>query len=311
MFENLGVKLACLFIALLLWVQVASNVEVEQMVRLPLRVEGLADSLAIHEDELPATVSVRIRGSRLQLLLADIVSRELGRVTLDLTGLGPGRHRYDVSVLDVRVNATALEVVPPVSLDLQVLRKVQRLVPVRLVTEGELPEGFVLAGRAESIPSRVEVSGPEDRVETVESVRTRAVRLGRRRASFRERVPLVPPGPGLALHPVEVDVEIGVDAVIERRFEDVPVTVLSDLPAPWITVVPTSAAVVVRGARSVVEALAVEEVSVLLPIDETIRGVAQVAAQVAVPDGIVSFSVEPATFQVIVDEGQAVGEGGR
>jgi YbbR domain-containing protein len=288
-----------------LWVQVASDTDIEEMARLPLRIEGLADSLSVAESTLPDNVSVRIRGSRLQLLLADLVQRELGRVTLDMNGLGPGRHRYDVSVLDVRVNATPVEVVPAVALDIVVERRVRKMVPVRMRTEGELPDGYTRVGREEISPARVEVTGPESEIQSVEEIATLPVRLGRRRASFQEQVALVVPDPDLAVRPVEVEIAVGIDELIERDFTEVPVTILSGLDGEWTTVEPTSARVRVRGAASVVRALRAEEVSVVVPIDDGIRGVAQVAAQVAVPDGVLGFTVEPATFQVIVDDGTA------
>lgn len=313
MLDNLGVKVVCLLVAALLWVQVASTVEVEQIVRLPVEVSGLADSLAVAASALPDEVSVRIRGSRLQLLLSDVVQRDLGRVDLDLTGLGPGIHRYDVTVLDVRVNASPLEVVPAISLQLDLQALVRRQVPVRLELEGDIPEGFTLAGRPELTPERVELVGPADVVSRVDVVRTETVRLGKRRSSFQQRVALVDPGEDLRVRPIEVEVAIGIDAVVERSFDDVPVTVLSSLAPEWIAVEPTTARVRVVGAAAALGRLRPEEISVLVPIDADVRGVAQVPAQVAVPDGVLSFTVQPPTFQVIVDErrGAETAAGGR
>lgn len=301
MFDRLGVKIICLIVALLLWVQVASTVDVEKLVQLPVRVEGLADSLTVRHSRLPEEVGVRVRGSRLQLLLSQLVSRDLGHISLDLTTYQPGLHSYEVTVLDAVVNATAVEVVPPTTLTLDVQREVTRDVPVRLRTRGDFPDGYTRASRPEITPREVRVTGPERVVTAVREVDTQEIDVRRRRSSFSETVALQVPDPDVHLSPVEVDVSLGVDEIIGRQFRDVPVTVLSDLPAERIHLEPTHARVQVRGPATLVEALAPEEVEVILHIDESVEGVAELSGQVIVPDGMLSSTVEPASFQVVVD----------
>lgn len=300
MFSHLGIKLLCLLVAVLLWAQVASTVDVEQIVRMPVEVVGLADSLAVASSRLPESISVRIRGKRLQLLASDLVRQDLGRVQIDLTAVGPGRHRYDVSVLDVRVSATPLEILPPVTLDLEVQKLVSKLVPVRLVMTGEPPAGHAVAGRPEILPSNVTVSGPQRQVDAVKEVVSEELRLARRRASFTQRVPLVDPGRDLRLRPIEVEVAVGIDEIIERTFEDVPVTVLSDLAPERISLDPTTVRVRVTGAVGVVQSMRVDEVSVLVPIGAQVKGVALVPVQTVVPDGIEVTGVEPGSIHVLV-----------
>ena len=300
MLSNLGIKLICLLVALLLWAQVASNVAVEQLVRLPLEVAGLSDSLAVATSRLPESVTVRIRGNRLQLLASDLVRRDLGRVQLDLSAVGPGVHRYDISVLDVRVAATPLEVVPPVALELDVQRLVSKFVPVRLILIGDLPDGVAMAGRPELVPARVTVSGPRSLVEPVEEVQSEALRLARRRTSFTQRVPLVAPDRDLRVRPIEVEVAVGIDEIIERVFEDVPVTVLSEIEPERVSLEPTMVRVRVSGAVGVVNALTLDEVSVLVPIGSSVMGVAQVPAQAVVPDGLLVTGLEPSSIHVLV-----------
>lgn len=309
MFSNIGIKLICLLVALLLWAQVASTVDVEQLVRLPVEITGLGDSLAIATSRLPDAVSVRIRGNRLQLLASDLVRRELGRVQLDLSAVGPGLHRYDISVLDVRVAATPLEVVPAIAIELDVQRKISKLVPVRLVLTGELPVGVAMAGRPEIVPPRVTVSGPEKLVELVEEVRSEELRLARRRSSFTQRIPLVSPDRDVRVRPIEVEVAVGIDEIIERVFEEVPVTVLSEIDPERVSLDPTMVRVRISGAVGVVNALTLDEVSVLVPIGSSVKGVALVPAQAVVPDGLSVTGVEPSTIHVLVAPADSQPEG--
>lgn len=301
MFDRVGVKIICVVVALLLWIQVASTVTVEKLVRLPLTVVGLPDSLAVRRSALPDEIGVRLRGTRLQLLLSDVVSRDLGHVQLDLTGQGVGRHTYELSVLDAVVNATALEIVPATTLVIDIQEWVQSDVPVHLSMVGELSDGLALATNPEITPATVKVSGPRSLVEGLHEVRTADLDLRRHRESFQEVLKLIDPSEDLTIRPVEVQVSIGIDEIVERQFREVPVTVLSDLDASRIHLEPTHAQVHVRGAAAAVNALAAEDVEVVLHIDATAIGVSEVGAQVILPDGPLSASLEPNTFQVVVD----------
>lgn len=227
-FKNLGIKILCLIIALLLWLQAAATTDVVEIQRLPVRVEGLTDSLTVVGSRLPESISVRVRGNRLQLLSASLLESQRGFVELDLEGFGPGHHRYDVSVLDVNAPGTPVDVVPGVSLDIHVERLITRPVPVELSADGALPDGFVFVTELTVSPMTVEVTGPKSLVESVGSVLSADFSFGGRRESFTDRVQLISPGEELGLRPVEVEVSAGVEPVQERFFEGVPLTVLRE-----------------------------------------------------------------------------------
>lgn len=301
MFHNLGIKILCLIMALLLWLQAAATSEVEEILRLPVQVVGLPDSLTVVASRLPESISVRVRGSRLQLLSADLFDRQKGSVRLDLEGRAPGRHRYDVSVLDVDAPGTPLDIVPEVSLEIQVEQRVTRELPVELVTAGTLPEGVVFVTKLDVAPLLVEVVGPQSLVDGVESIKTMPLNLDGRASSFSERLSLRAPGPGLTLRPIEIEVTAGVEEIGERVFEAVPLTVLREDNRLRIELVPPHARVIVTGARSVLAALRPEEISALVTIPEGVEGVSEVEAEAVVPDGVLSARVEPQSFQVLAE----------
>lgn len=302
MFQNLGIKTLCLLVASLLWLQAAATTEVEEILQLPVEVTGLGDSLTVIRGELPASISVRLRGNRLQLLAADLFQHETGRVELDLAGLGAGHHRYDVSVLDVSGPGTPLDVVPGVTLDIDIERRITRQVPVELLVQGELPAGVVFVTDLDVAPATVQITGPESVVTTVVSVSSGPFDLSGRRASFSELVALVAPGEEIQLRPVEVQVSAGIEPVGERTFDGVPLTVLrGQNDRMRIELVPPSARVVVTGARSVLDALAVEEIGVVVTIEPGIEGVSEVEGEAVVPDGVLSARVEPPSFQVLAE----------
>ncbi len=301
MLNNLGIKLLCVLVAAVLWVQVAGGLQVEEMVQLPLELVGLADSLTVRTTTVPEQVGVRIRGSKLQLLRDDVLRKNPGRVEVDMSNSSPGYYRYEVSVLDVRAPVEALDIVPPLTLNIPVHRLATRDVPVRLAVEGQLPQGFTMAGRPEIIPAEVRVRGPEASVNQLSHVNTLPVRFERRRDSFRETVGLVQPDIDTHVHPLEVQVEVVVDEIVERPFVNVPIRVLSEMDPARYHVEPTTAQVRVVGASGAVRGLALEDVSVLLKIGEREPGLYELEPEVVVPEGIASTSVEPPTFQLIVE----------
>jgi YbbR domain-containing protein len=111
----------------------------------------------------------------------------------------------------------------------------------------------------------------------------------------------VSPDPDVQIRPVEVEVSVGVDQIVERQFREIPVTVLSDIDPSRVHLDPTHATVIVRGAAANVQQLAPEDVSVVLHIDASEIGVSEVSGQVLLPDGLLSSILEPASFQVVVD----------
>ena len=303
MFRNTGAKILCLLVALLSWTKVASDADVERSVAVDLEIVGLADTLAVAESRIPSTADLSVRSSRLQLLMADVFGRDFGHLELDLDRAGPGRHRITLSRSDAKVNATPLKVLSPQWVDLQVQRRAERAVPVRLRTAGSIPEGYAAVGRPELTPEIVNVSGPEDVVAGIEAIDTVPVRLDRRRSSFRERVALIPPDPDVDLRPVEVDVTAAIERVVPRAFDRVLVTVFTDgaETEERFRLDPTEVRVRVFGAESVVKNLGPEDISVRVPIEPGMRGVDEVEVEVVAIDGVTRTVVEPRSIQVVAD----------
>jgi YbbR domain-containing protein len=166
-----------------------------------------------------------------------------------------------------------------------------------------------MASRPEITPNQVTVTGPETLVSVLSHINTEPLRLARRRSSFRQQVRLESSDPDLHLHPIEVEVALGIDEIVEKAFVNVPISILSDIESERLHVEPQAAQVRVMGAAGAVESLGPESVSVVLHISELEAGVYQLEPEVVAPDGVVSTSVDPSSFQVIVSDG-AVGTDG-
>jgi YbbR domain-containing protein len=298
--HNVGAKLLALVVALVLWIQVASTVEVEHTVELPLEVVSLPDSLVVRRVALPSQAQVRIRGSKLQLLLQDLLRRELGRVELDASEARSGLVRFELTPDQVNVAATAVAIVAPRDVLFRVHPRTTRRVPVRLAMSGQLAAEYIVAGKPEISPFEVEVSGPAPTVAALVHVNTEPIDLARRRQGFRERVRLFGPDDDLRLRPVEVDIAVSIDRIVERTFAQLPISVLSELDPARVDIEPRQAQVRVTGAKGIVESMGPADVSVVVHVGELAPGVYELPAEVLLPEGTGSTSIEPAVFRVVV-----------
>lgn len=303
--HNLHIKLLCLFVALLLWVQVAGTVDVVKEVELPITIVGLADSLVVRSASLPSKARVRIRGSKLQLLLRDWFEREAGTAELYLADATAGLMRYELAPDDIRVSAIPEEVLSPQDVRFRVHRKIEREVPVRVALVGQLQKEHTLSGLPEVTPSTVSIKGPEPLIRALNQINTESLQLNGRRQSFRELVRLAVPDQDVELRPVEVQVSIGVDQMVERAFRDVPLTILSDIDPAWVHVDPMTAQVRLKGASNLVGSFQPEDVSVLVHIAELLPGIYELPAEVVLPDGATVTAIDPRVVRVVVERPSA------
>jgi YbbR domain-containing protein len=304
MTRNLSVKIVCVLLALVLWAQAAAQQDVEKVVELPLSLTGLPDSLAIRASKAPEAIWVRMRESKLERLLHDLLNKGRGKVQVDLSSVSVGEFHHDISVREVVDGGTPLSVESPTALHLRIYPKAQASVPVRVVLAGKLDDGLILAGKPEVTPPQVQVEGAAPLVASLDHVNTQALKISKRRRSFRETVRLVSPDPDLVLRPVEADVSIAIDEIIERSFEKVPITVVSDqVDTSRVYVQPGFAKLRLKGPAHVLAAITLKDLSVVVHFEDKKGGVYQIEPKVEVPDGVISTTVDPPSFQVIVDGG--------
>jgi YbbR domain-containing protein len=205
-------------------------------------------------------VDVTLEGS--QGKLADLSARNLV-ARANVSDLKPGDRVARLSDKNVEMDlpeGIRITEVTPRSVTLHLEPVVEREVPAEVRFEGQLPEGFK-ATAVEVTPERVRLSGPESHVQSIEKVFTETISLaGQRDTIMLPQVAVdVPDHKVTPLDPtVSVRVEIA-EEQSERRFTNVPVHA-----AAGGTVSPSTAAVTLRGPRSVVEGLRPEDVRLVI-----------------------------------------------
>ncbi|HEY7728067.1 MAG TPA: YbbR-like domain-containing protein [Candidatus Eisenbacteria bacterium] len=206
LFENLGLKFASLVLALLLYGHVLTDQEREETISVPVRLAGLADSLAT-SGEAPQQVNARVRGKWRDLIRLSLSHPSL---PLDLAAVESGQFRAMITAEDVQRRAvppelskavTVNEVLDPRSVDVRVEPRVARRVRVVPRIVGEPGDGYRIAGTPEAEPDSVRVTGAESVVAGIDSLSTLAVDITGERAKIQRQVDVVVEPGGITIEP--------------------------------------------------------------------------------------------------------------
>jgi len=188
LFDNLGLKLAALLLALLVYLNVYLDRPAETMVSFPIQVTELGDSLSL-SGPVPSTVQAQVRGTGKQLLRLRVTEPPL---KVSLAGIDVGRFERSVSVEDLPLagyeGVQVDRVIGPNTIDLHIERKVRRWLPAAPRVEGDAGSGTAWTGTALADPESVLVTGPRSAVARLDSVVLQPVRIGGRRDTLRAQV---------------------------------------------------------------------------------------------------------------------------
>ena len=188
--ENLGIKLAAIVLALLVYFHVRTEREDELTFRVPVVLKGLPDSLT-WTGEAPKDVTVAMSGKLKNLLRLRLAAPH---IDVDVSQAGPGRFQRTLSSGDVPVpagsNLLVTHFAGPEELDILIERKMSKQVRVVALVSGKPPRGYVLTGRSTAAPESTTVTGPASVVSLTDSLYTEPVDVSARRESFSQRVRL-------------------------------------------------------------------------------------------------------------------------
>jgi len=301
--KNFFLKLACVILAVLVWIQVAAITMVEADVGLPLQIVGLADGLTIAGNTVPEISRVRVRAPKLSVLAHKYFGVSLGRVDLDLGGQGPGpANLQELKETDVRTGAEVITLLPPVRLPLRLDHEDTRRLPVRVPVRGNLPDNRRLVGPVVSLPDSVDVTGPRRYFAGIDSLLTEVVDLSTVSETLVRDLPLIPPPSPLELAVESVVVTVPVVRLGERVLANIPVIPLVESHLGEAGISPPVCDVLVLGPADSVVTLSPARLSVTVPVSDLAPGVYEIAGQVQHPDWVLSVQLTPEVFMVLVGE---------
>jgi YbbR domain-containing protein len=193
--HNLGLKLASLLLALLLYAHVVTDQQRESRLTIPLALTGLPDSLAV-SGHVPSRVTVDVRGKWKDLIRLGLIGRQL---TVDLAGVSPGRFQKSISADDVRERAIPAElakavdvtdVIEPRTVDVLVEAKRRRSVPLLARVVGAPADGYEVVGAPEVETDSAVVAGPQSVIQNLDTLRTLPVDIAGERERIQRQVQL-------------------------------------------------------------------------------------------------------------------------
>ncbi|HYM79805.1 MAG TPA: YbbR-like domain-containing protein [Candidatus Limnocylindria bacterium] len=247
LFDNLGLKLVALLLAVVVYINVYTDRPATMIVSFPLQLTDLPDSLAL-AGEVPDAVQAELHGTGKQLIRLRLTEPP---VKVSLAGVSVGRFERGLGVSDLPLpEGSDLQVerlVSPRTLELQVDRMLRRRLTVAPRLEGMPAAGTVWNGTVKLGPSTVLVSGPASEVSALDSARLEPASLAGRRDTLRVVLGIANLPPRSTATPARVELVAPLETEVTRR---IAIEIEPPGGAEGYRVSPERVTVVVSGPRS-------------------------------------------------------------
>ncbi|MEW6055909.1 MAG: CdaR family protein [Bdellovibrionota bacterium] len=181
---NTSLKVVSLIIAVVLWFVVLGSRNVEVSKEVPVEIITPADLVVANE--VPDKVAFRLSGPK--AFLRNVLNRKEDpiRVNLSTAKAGLVTYRFFSDNIQVPIGVKVLSINPTaIIVKLEHLKRKE--IPVKLLTQGEVPSGFRLT-RLELVRSTVKIRGAESRVDQVVEAPTMGIDLSQIRESGEREV---------------------------------------------------------------------------------------------------------------------------
>ncbi|MBI1967247.1 MAG: hypothetical protein HYS40_04600 [Gemmatimonadetes bacterium] len=288
-FKNWPIKLAALFLAVMLYVAVQAQQISTQLFSLKLEVDVPPGRTLLQK---PPTVWVRISGKGSELLRLRTFPSVIHKAIPDTVSDPTWTLRLQNSDIQVPegLDVTVLDVTPhDITLALDtVSRKDVRVVPLVTVV-GE--SGAVVQGGLSITPSIARILGPDKNVALIDSVTTMPTEITGVRGAFSQVVPLDTEPLGIVrIAPKQVTVSGEVTQLAERSFAGIPVETGAGAITAYV-VTPARVSVTVRGLEARVQALTRDSLRVVAILSGSSETSGYARLTVVAPVGIVARAI--------------------
>jgi hypothetical protein len=259
-FNNAGIKLASLALAIILYLHVFARQEREMVFDVSLILRGVPEGLT-WSGELAPTAQVRFRGVGVDLMKLRTRIRE-ARLEVDVSEARPGLYQRPLVSEDVHLpGETWVQVVgidSPKEISLAFDNLLVRRLGVSPRVAGRAAPGFIRHGAVLVDPESVLVRGAETTLRSFEYLKTATVDITGADAIVTRRAAVLQP-PKCEVTPSEVTVRVMFERVVSRTFAELPVEVLRSGDVKRRRLEPETGMVVVSGPTSLVESLRPED----------------------------------------------------
>lgn len=262
-FTNIWLKFLALFIAILVWLHVATEKDYIFELTLPVKEISVRDTLVLAAP-LPDSLTVTVSSTGKQLF------RKRWRregLRLNVTHLGSGRHNLELSAMNTSMiwghaDVALVEVLSPEVVQIELDAATRSQVPVVLDFKSQPDEGLAFNGPLEIKPATVILIGPRRRIDSVESIQTEPLSFAGLRGHVAMRAALeMPAGFGFEIQPDSVLIIFDVVPVKSRILSGVPILVFN-APGRTIQLEPRVVDVQLEGPPNLIDTLTTTAVAV-------------------------------------------------
>lgn len=208
LFDNIGLKFTALLLAVLVYLNVYTDRPMTMLLSFPLEYVELADSLVV-SGPAPAMVQARLQGTGKQLIFMKVKEP---RMSLSLAGASRGRFERSLAASDLPLPADGSiaveDLVGPRVVSLEIDRRAYRDLPVIAQVTGVPAPDYWWSGVALTEPTRVRVTGPEQMILGLDTLKLAPLRIDGRRDTLTALVAPVGLPEGVSTEPAEVTVRL-------------------------------------------------------------------------------------------------------
>jgi hypothetical protein len=232
--------------SVIIWGTISLSEEYYANVNVPLRVVGFPNGFSIGS-EIPENITIKLRGIGWKLFAVNIgkdvtynisVSGDSGFVQIKLMDHLTD-NRWMLSELDI------IDIVPN-SLSFSIERRIKKKLPIVADLNLEYKAGYGLAKQVVLEPDSIVVDGPQSVVNSLNEIKTKEIKL-----SSLDKLIIKNIGftylPGTSYGTKFVSVNLDVQRIVDKQFDDINVEVLNVPPDRDVILLPNKISCNVRG----------------------------------------------------------------
>lgn len=176
--QRVGLKIASLFLSLVVFIHVYTEQEREWTMTVPLETANVTETLCFVSPP-PATVLVTVRGKGKDLIKLRFKG---ARAVVDLGDSGVGTIKKILSGADILIppdmNVTVADVIEPKVLSLELDSRLAKFIRVVPVYSGSLGSGLALRGPPKVEPEQIEATGARRVLAQLDYINTIPIDIG-------------------------------------------------------------------------------------------------------------------------------------
>lgn len=292
LFDNLGIKILSLVLAVILWIFVTSQERSEVGFSIPIQLKNIPESLEILRTSAEY-MNVRISGPG--AIIKGITPQQV-QVTIDLKDAKEGQTYYQISQGDISLpKGVEPSRISPNDITIEMEKTLRKKVLITPAFVGKLNQDFKLE-KVEVSTKYVEISGPRSLIDLINQVESTPTDLSSITKDTEKEITLkVPAEPIRVLQrsPIYLNIQVKPN-LISRTFQELPVS-----SPKGAKIRPEKLSVTVEGVPSKITNLDPAEIKLTLEISPDLKGsIVQLRPRVSLPPDINLVKVQPETLSV-------------